>query len=205
MQKKTHIYEVRCPLHGSIAFNERERRIIDHPYYQRLRSISQLGFTSMVYPGATHTRFNHGLGAMHLAGRIVEQIFSSQEPGALGLTANQLAYCKQVVRFAGLMHDTGHPPFSHAFEPLLPLVSQLPLPTQWYANLDHSRQATHEDYSIAMIHALATQENPLLSLAEAQDISSLIHHEIQPSENLTTPSGVNVSIRNTSLPSVSSA
>ncbi|MCH7814032.1 MAG: HD domain-containing protein, partial [Planctomycetes bacterium] len=114
-------YEVRCPLHGSIAFTELERKIIDHPYLQRLRAISQLGFAERVFPGATHTRFSHSLGVMHLAGRIFEQVLSTAwQLLAQSFTAKELVYIWKIIRLAGLLHDLGHPPFSHSFEPLLP-------------------------------------------------------------------------------------
>ena len=178
-------YEVRCPMHGSIPFNDREKEMMDHPFFQRLRSISQLGFASYVYPGATHTRFNHGLGAMHLAGRIYDHMVNL--PGFEGLKfgADHIAYCRQIVRFAGLLHDTGHAPFSHAFEPLLPSRLNLELPREWYRNFDPQRQASHEDYSVALIFAIANESKPLLSLLEAQDICSLIHHEIRPSKEFS--------------------
>lgn len=60
-------YEIRDPVYGFVIFNDREKGIIDHPVFQRLRRINQLALTEMVYPGAVHTRFEHSLGVMHLA------------------------------------------------------------------------------------------------------------------------------------------
>lgn len=183
-------YEVRCPLHGSIPFNERERAIIDHPYYQRLRFISQLGFSSLVYPGATHNRFSHGLGVMHLAGRIFDQIISNSPEILSRLEAvGALAYCRQIIRFAGLLHDIGHPPFSHSFEPLLPRRGGLPLPADWYGHLEPEGQASHEDYSVALVHALASEPGGPLSMEEARDIGGLIHDAVLPSPGLSDLGG----------------
>lgn len=179
-------FEIRCPMHGSIPFNERERAIIDHPTYQRLRFISQLGFSSLVYPGATHTRFSHGLGVMHLAGRIFDQIISTSPEVMEGLRNKEdRNYCRQVIRLAGLLHDVGHSPFSHAFEPLLPRRSFLPLPLDWYREPNPEAQATHEDYSVALIHALAETPGGPLDPQEARDIAALVHSEILPSPGLS--------------------
>jgi uncharacterized protein len=82
--------------------------LIEHPYFQRLRRIKQLGMTHLVYPGALHTRFHHAMGAMHLMGQAIEIIRSKgqeiTEPEA------------QAVTVAVLLHDIGHGPFSHALE-----------------------------------------------------------------------------------------
>lgn len=194
-------YEVRCPIHGSIPFNGREAGIIDHPVYQRLRAISQLGFSSLVYPGATHTRFSHGLGVMLLAGRIFDQIVSAfPESLANRLNGEELAHYRRIVRFAGLLHDVGHLPFSHAFEPLLPTLDQLPLPMDWYRTAEKNaeqtgRAATHEDYSVAVVHTLASASPALLSMEEARAVACLINGRIAPCPSLTGAgggSGVNV-------------
>ncbi len=82
--------------------------LIEHPYFQRLRRIQQLGFTNLVYPGALHTRFHHALGAMHLMTQAIETLKSKgveiTEEEAIGVT------------IAILLHDVGHGPFSHALE-----------------------------------------------------------------------------------------
>jgi HD superfamily phosphohydrolase len=173
-------------MHGSIPFNEREARIIDHPLYQRLRAISQLGFSSLVYPGATHTRFSHGLGVMLLAGRIFDQIVASlSDPLRRQLGEGELEYYRQIVRFAGLLHDVGHLPFSHTFEPLLPELEKLPVPRDWYARPDTRRRATHEDYSVAAVYALSEEAAPLLSAQEARDVAALINEHVTPAPTLT--------------------
>jgi HD superfamily phosphohydrolase len=83
-------------------------RLIDHPYFQRLRRIRQLGLTHYVYPGAQHTRFHHALGALHL----MQQALSTLKDK--GIDINE-AEC-EAAQIAILLHDIGHGPFSHALE-----------------------------------------------------------------------------------------
>src|SRR2546430_10671506 len=72
------IHRVRCPIHGFIRFSENERKIIDHRLFRRLRWIRQLALTELVYPGATHTRFEHSLGVMEVATRIFDALARSR-------------------------------------------------------------------------------------------------------------------------------
>ena len=67
--------EIRDPIHGAIQADSQELTIIDHPAVQRLRGIRQLGFSHLPFPGATHTRYAHSLGAMHLAGQDLDACF----------------------------------------------------------------------------------------------------------------------------------
>lgn len=82
--------------------------IIEHPYFQRLRRIQQLGLTHLVYPGALHTRFHHAIGAMHLMDRALNMIESK------GTEVTEPEYLSSIL--AILLHDIGHGPFSHALE-----------------------------------------------------------------------------------------
>jgi len=104
------------PVYGFIHIqSELVYDIIQHPYFQRLRHIKQLGLASLVYPGATHTRFQHALGAMHLMSRALENLrYKKIEISEQEMEAAQLAV---------LLHDIGHGPFSHTLEEsLLPEV-----------------------------------------------------------------------------------
>jgi HD superfamily phosphohydrolase len=83
-------------------------RIIEHPYFQRLRRIKQLGLTDYVYPGATHTRFHHALGSMHLIDVALNSLRSK------GIEISDEEYESALI--AILLHDIGHGPFSHALE-----------------------------------------------------------------------------------------
>jgi len=97
------------PVHGFIAIpNELTFDIIEHPFFQRLRRIRQLGLTPLVYPGALHTRFQHALGAMHLMGMAVD---------TLRQKGNEITQSEEnAVVLAILMHDIGHGPYSHSLE-----------------------------------------------------------------------------------------
>jgi HD superfamily phosphohydrolase len=102
--KKTKV--IRDSIHGDVFLSTLEVNIIDTPQFQRLRRIKQLGMTNLVYPSANHTRFEHSIGALHLAGRIAERLSLSRSE-------------KKSVRIAALLHDVGHGPLSHTSEELL--------------------------------------------------------------------------------------
>jgi HD superfamily phosphohydrolase len=119
-------HRIRCPIHGFIRFSENERQIIDHPLFRRLRWIRQLALTEFVYPGATHTRFEHSLGVMEVATRIFDALARSggDVMDATFTTVEQLkdkplAKARQLVRLAALLHDSGHCCFSHAAEEVI--------------------------------------------------------------------------------------
>ena len=100
---------VNDPVYGFIRFPEPElMRVIDHRWFQRLRSIKQMGLANLVYPGAVHTRLAHSLGACHLMGKALDE-----------LRAKDIVPDKEeclAARLAALMHDIGHAPFSHSLE-----------------------------------------------------------------------------------------
>ena len=128
------------PIYGFISIpDEFIFDIIEHPYLQRLRRISQLGLSHLVYPGAVHTRFQHVIGAMHLMGKAISVLkkkghcISDQE--------------KRAVLLAILLHDIGHGPFSHALE------------------FDIVKSVTHENISAYFIKRLETSFGPDLQLA----------------------------------------
>ena len=142
---------IRDNLHGSIDISTLEDKIIAHPYFQRLRRIKQTAFLSYAFPGATHTRFEHSLGVMHLAGKSWKKIISNQkrlknityqffENSSLNLSKQtskspnlwttffhlndieESSYAHQALRLAALFHDVGHPPLSHTGEVFLETV-----------------------------------------------------------------------------------
>ncbi|MGC8931983.1 MAG: HD domain-containing protein [Candidatus Methanodesulfokora sp.] len=98
---------IKDPIHGYIKINNFELSIIETRPLQRLRRIKQLAGSEYVYPGAIHTRFEHSIGTMHMAGLMAETLKD------LGVDVVQLS------RLQGLLHDVGHGPFSHTFEPVL--------------------------------------------------------------------------------------
>ena len=127
------------PVYGFITIpSELIFGIIDHPYFQRLRRIKQLGLTDMVYPGALHTRFHHALGSMHLMSITLEHLRNKgHEISNAEFEASLLAI---------LLHDIGHGPFSHALENTL-------------LNNVH-----HESLSLLFIEVLNVQFNHQLDL-----------------------------------------
>ncbi|HEX6134301.1 MAG TPA: HD domain-containing protein [Longimicrobiales bacterium] len=103
---------IRDPLWDTIRIDPIARRIIDSPTFQRLRYIKQLGHAHLVYPGATHTRFDHAVGVYHLAQRALHIL--TERDGLQRLDPDD---CR-LVPLAALLHDVGHYPFSHALEEL---------------------------------------------------------------------------------------
>ena len=125
MIKNTH--EIRDAIHTFVQFDSHERKVLDSRPFQRLRHINQLALTHLVYPGATHKRFEHSLGVMELADRIFRVVTEPENVndsvrGVLPALnrPDELRYWRRVVRAAALCHDLGHLPFSHASEILLP-------------------------------------------------------------------------------------
>lgn len=96
--------QIRDPIHGFLEFSGKEVDLINTRLLQRLRGVRQLAMASLVYPGAVHTRFDHTLGVVHIAGKMAD---------ALGLDDVSL------LRFSAILHDIGHGPFSHVSENIL--------------------------------------------------------------------------------------
>src|SRR3954462_5939734 len=92
------------PVYGFIRFPEPELiRVIDHPWFQRLRHIKQMGLADLVYPGAEHTRFAHSLGACHLMGKALDELKTKD------ISPDKDEWI--AARLAALLHDIGHGPF----------------------------------------------------------------------------------------------
>lgn len=128
------------PVYGFITIpSELIYDLIDHPYFQRLRNIKQLGMTHLVYPGAVHTRFHHALGAMHLMSMAIETLKGKGH----AITEEE----EEAVTIAILLHDIGHGPYSHALENTI--VSGI----------------SHEDISILLMNSLNEKFGNRLDLA----------------------------------------
>ena len=97
---------IKDPVHGHVRVSDDLLPLLDAPHVQRLRYVRQLGFSHLVYPGANHSRFEHSVGTMHLAGAMARELEFDVDECLL-------------TEAAGLLHDIGHGPFSHATEPLL--------------------------------------------------------------------------------------
>lgn len=137
---------IRLPEYDYIGITELEEKIIDTPYFQRLRRIRQSPGVSLVYPGASHTRFEHCLGTMEIAGEsIIHILLNSKYEGGIApsiivfkkIKKNEFARLVQIARLGGLLHDIGHGPLSHTFEMFLNLSG-----IEW----------SHEDLSMEIIY-----------------------------------------------------
>ena len=220
------VRRVRGNLHGSIDVSELEDLVIAHPIFQRLRRIRQTAFLSFVFPGASHSRFEHSLGVMHLAGTAWQKIYTNQQRlaqtcqrfrlfsqmesdqndgprhGLLTPTFGLLGdvfgsdYIFQTLRLAALLHDIGHPAFSHSGEKFLPdmqtiLKAEPDLPgylkdylTSQLNSDSKSESVSHEIYTIILTDKLLRglyRETPDLSLKiDPRDVVSVIRPGISP-------------------------
>jgi len=136
---------IRDPIHGTIDVSGEEKAVIDSRYYQRLRHVRQLGFGDLAFPGATHTRHAHSLGAMHVASRVFQAVATRSN-----LPADVRARFSAAVRLAVLCHDLGHMPLSHASERIAPARASLRLPA-WLDSVAEGEQATHEDFTAKLL------------------------------------------------------
>ena len=143
-----YIHEIRDPIHTFIRLDADERKVLDSRPFQRLRHIHQLALSHLVYPGATHMRFEHSLGTMEMATRIFDIVTaqSAIHKDVRDLipelsSRDGLAYWRRIVRMAALCHDIGHLPFSHAAEKDL-------LPKGW----------KHEHLSVEVIKSTEMKE-----------------------------------------------
>ncbi|TVR12952.1 MAG: HD domain-containing protein [Planctomycetota bacterium] len=175
--------EIRDPVHHNMHFDSEERRILDHPWVQRLRHIRQLGFVSLVYPGAVHDRLQHSMGVCHVAGQAFDQLCSHGLLQELYDT-NDLAYARRILRLAALLHDVGHAPFSHTAEEHLSAVEAFALPADWYraGHIPSARKAHHEDCTLAVVAALA--QSQVIAEDEARDICAVLSPHVRRSKRL---------------------
>lgn len=127
--------QIRDPVHNFIELGKTEAQIVGTPLFQRLRGISQLAMAYLVYPGALHTRFDHTLGVFHVASLMC---------GNLGLDEDE----RKVVKFAALLHDLGHGPFSH--------VSETPLKRYADPNAIPADQKKEKIHELVTAHLIQT-------------------------------------------------
>lgn len=135
---------IRDPIHGTQKVTRAEIAVIEHPAVQRLRHIKQLGMAELAYPGATHSRYAHALGVMHIAGRIFDAVTEDYQ-----LDNADRARLRSTLRLAALFHDLGHPPLSHSTELLMPPVRSLDM-GPWLTG-PTERRASHEDYTLKIV------------------------------------------------------
>jgi uncharacterized protein len=146
---------IRDPIHGTIEVSDEEKAVIDSRHYQRLRHVRQLGFGDLAFPGATHTRHAHSLGAMHVASRVFDAVSARA-----GLPPEVRLRFRAAVRLAVLCHDLGHMPLSHASERIAPPRAALGLPS-WLDAMAEGEQATHEDFTAKIL--LDSSLTPLIT------------------------------------------
>ncbi len=140
--------EIKDPVHGYVYITSNEKKVIDSFPVQRLHRLRQLAGAEYVYPGANHTRFEHSIGVMHLAGRVAENPNISQ---------HTTEHERESVRLAALLHDVGHGPFSHIFEHLL----------------DKELSKTHEDMTLWIIKNSELKETLNSMGYDAEEIGKL--------------------------------
>ena len=216
---------IRDNLYGSVDISSLEDEVIAHPFFQRLRRIRQTAFLNLVFPGASHSRFEHSLGVMHLAGMAWSKIKDNQlriravcgkyrnfsererqrlpsEPleGYLSPSFSVMdrlfssSYVLQTLRLAALLHDVGHPPFSHSGERFLPdgatVLSSNPQIPPYLAtylssrSVTHQKRVSHEVFTVLIVDQILSDiylRKPDLALkVVAQDLASLIIPQIPP-------------------------
>jgi len=175
-----------------------ERKIIDHRIFQRLRRIKQTAFLNLIFQGATHDRFSHSVGAMHMAGLIFDNLAAefTQSFGPRALQPAQEDYFRRLIRIAALLHDVGHGPFSHSLEgvsrsglPLHPKRKELfesgVIPDHWIEGKKSKKTQAwleeishHEDFSLAFIAQLGDENEGRIAGFQAQDVASIICPQI---------------------------
>ena len=153
-------HEMRDPIHGFVKLFDKEMALINTRVFQRLRRIRQLAMTFLVYPGAVHTRFDHSIGVMHIAGRICAKL---RELNPEIVREEDLAR----IRFAALLHDIGHGPFSHVSEALLEKCA--PNQTQ----IGATREKIHEKITVDMLET-DPEINEILSDDEREFVVEMI-------------------------------
>lgn len=141
---------IKDPIYGFIEVPKICKKFMDTPEFQRLRNIKQLGFTYFVYPSATHTRFEHCLGVMHLSGEVVEQLRKNGEIRDRD---------KELVQLAGLFHDIGHVATSHLID---------------YMLKEEQINDTHEQRSCKLLEDINNRLN-LLTKDEVEKVYRMIH------------------------------
>lgn len=156
--------EIRDPIHGYILTSELEERLIDTETVQRMRRIRQLAGCHLVYPGGQHSRFEHMIGAMYLAGRVGGVLESSKKNHTF--TAEDTVK----LRLAALLHDVGHGPFSHMFEEVMADRSK-------FTHEDMTRSIIMESEVGETLESYGISKREMSQLAVAKAGSPAVHND----------------------------
>ncbi|KAL6069952.1 Deoxynucleoside triphosphate triphosphohydrolase SAMHD1 [Balamuthia mandrillaris] len=150
------------PVHGLIPIHEKHFEIIDTPIFQRLRDLKQLGGMYLVFPGASHNRFEHCVGTCYLAGQWMQHLCKLNP----GLATEREMF---LVEVAGLCHDLGHGPFSHTFEGVMKTLCK---------NVGAQfEEWEHENLSVELLR-LINEEKGVLSEEELDKVAHMIRGKV---------------------------
>jgi uncharacterized protein len=176
--------EVRDPIHGAIGLTDGEAAVTRNRWVQRLRNIRQVGFSHIPFPGATHTRYAHSIGVMHLAG----EAFDAAYRGWTFDRPDTRERLRAALRLAALCHDLGHPPMSHCTEFSMPPLEDLAV--GWYRHLP-PRIATHEDYTIAILEQTSmAQTIAEHALCSARHVAALVSPDVRVGDDFFSDDGL---------------
>lgn len=146
IRPEKHVYD---NVHGFIGVTELETKVIDSPFFQRLRRIKQLSLLEYVFPGAVHNRFNHSLGVMHVADKIVVHL-QEQE---------YLEGQRELIRMAALLHDVGHYPLSHLVEHVVRDDAKLRISDSNEMNISAKKQVKIDNGRTSVEHKRSITDN----------------------------------------------
>ena len=164
---------IRDPVHGDIYLTHEEMAVLDTPEMQRLRGVKQLGTANLVFPGAVHTRFEHSIGTLHLAQKMVNGInlnFELDPRDGLSISDEEA----RVIRMAALVHDVTHLPFGHNVEDQTGLIAR------------HDSRARYE----RMLGSGTGLGRALAELGLARDVLSILTAEEDGGPGITATPGI---------------
>ncbi|QBM17037.1 hypothetical protein MARI_11420 [Marinobacter sp. JH2] len=189
------------PVHGGIPLYRHEIQVIDHPLFQRLRNICQNDILSLVFPGATHSRFLHSIGVMHVGTRMFRSMIDAylrerQLSEQTELSLNQLDaidYLAKIIRLGCLLHDSGHSSFSHQFTQARKIRELMSRPERFrelWRGEDYSRyhpkepeELEHEHYSVRVAHEVLSSVDLDAAGLHAEDIIGIMETtQVTPSD-----------------------
>ena len=161
-------FYVRDVIHGHVYMTALEKKIIDTVEFQALRGVKQLGHSYLVYPGSTHSRFEHSIGVGHMTGKVIDLLEDTQQK--LGESPLFTKRERELLKIAGLTHDFGHLCDSHLFDEIAVELG-----------LDEKIR-NHEDRSCILVDHVVTKYHLPITKSEVQFIAQIIKGESQGSE-----------------------